>query len=253
MVRSSVDPRDLADRLRRGDRCALARMITLVENGEVSTAALGRVGAGQQAAIVIGVTGYPGVGKSTLVDQLAAAYRQERKRVAILAVDPSSAVSGGALLGDRIRMQRHAGDPDVYIRSMASRGGRGGLAPTTKEVIDVLRVADFDVILLETVGVGQVEGEIAEVADVVLVVVAPGLGDEVQAMKAGLFELADTVVINKADAPGAETAVRTIKEWWPCVIPTVATTGVGIPELIETIGRISKEKAGKRIARRSAE
>lgn len=252
MARSDVDPRELVDRLRRGERRALARLITLVEN-DATAAALAPLAADRGAALVIGITGYPGVGKSTVVDQVIAAYRRDGKRVAILAVDPSSAVTGGALLGDRIRMQRHVGDPGVYIRSMATRGGRGGLAPATKDVIAVLRAADFDVIVIETVGVGQIEAEIAGVADIVLVVVAPGFGDEVQAMKAGLLEIADAIVVNKADLAGAETALRAIKEWWPCVLPTVATTGVGIPELIEAIGRLSKEKADQRVASRSAE
>jgi LAO/AO transport system kinase len=190
---------------------------------------------GARPRTAIGVTGYPGAGKSTLINALATAYRRQGMKVAVLAVDVSSLRTGGALLGDRIRMQEHASDPEVYIRSMATRGHQGGLAQTTGAAKLVLEAAGYDVVLIETVGVGQNEMEILTIAPTVVAVVAPGLGDEVQAMKAGLLEVAHIIVVNKSDHPGADHTIRDLREWCPVVIGTVATTGEGLPELIAAI------------------
>jgi LAO/AO transport system kinase len=225
----------LAERVKSGDVRAVSRLITLLENADPSgTAALQRLRGARRAA-VIGVTGYPGAGKSTLIDQLAMAYRRQGRKVGIVAVDATSPVTGGAILGDRIRMQSHSLDAGVFIRSMATRGQRGGLARTTRETVEVLDAAGYDVILVETVGVGQAEVDIADAVQTVLAVVAPGLGDEVQAMKAGLLEVADMVVVNKGDREGADATIRDLKEWVPRVIRTVAIKGEGTPELIEAI------------------
>ncbi|HEU4686556.1 MAG TPA: methylmalonyl Co-A mutase-associated GTPase MeaB, partial [Nitrospira sp.] len=177
----------------------------------------------------------PGAGKSTLVDRLVTAYRLEGKKVGVLAVDVSSTVTGGALLGDRIRMQEHALDPCVYIRSMATRGSRGGLARATDAATRVLEAAGYETILIETVGVGQNELDILRVAPTVVAVVTPGLGDEIQAMKAGLLETAHIIVVNKGDHPGADSALRALRDWRPTVIRTVAATGEGLPELMTAI------------------
>jgi len=193
-------------------------------------------------ALVLGVTGAPGAGKSTLCDQLAVVLRSEGKTAGILAVDPSSPYSGGAILGDRIRMQRHHSDPGVFIRSMATRGWLGGVARATTEMTLLLDAAGFDVVLVETVGVGQDEVEISRLADVTVVVLAPGMGDDVQAMKAGIMEIADVFVINKADFPGADKLERELKVslslshrpdgWTPKIVATVASEGRGIAELL---------------------
>ncbi len=226
----------LADQVRAGSVRALSRLITLVEcHHPEGLDGLRRLSADLRRPTVIGVTGYPGAGKSTLINALAKAYRRQGMTVAVLAVDVSSARTGGALLGDRIRMHEHALDPGVYIRSMATRGHHGGLARTTEEASRVLAAAGFDVILIETVGVGQNEAEIVHIAPTVIAVVAPGLGDEVQAMKAGLLELAGIIVVNKADASGADMTLRDLREWCPVVIATVATTGQGISELVASI------------------
>lgn len=210
---------------------AVARVITLLENDDpAGQAVLERLGPSSPGRVV-GITGYPGAGKSSLIDQLIAEYRREGKRVAVLAVDTSSPVTGGALLGDRIRMQRHSADGEVFVRSMATRGHRGGIAQATRAAVRVLLAAGYDLVLVETVGVGQEEGEIREVADTVVVVVAPGLGDEVQAMKAGLLEVADVVVVNKGDREGAEKTVQELQEWVPCVVRTAALSGEGIEDL----------------------
>lgn len=225
-----------AELVRAGDQRALARLLTSLENGESEGAAILRLlGSVPSRAAVIGVTGYPGAGKSTLVDCLVSAYRKLGEKVGVLAVDISSPVTGGALLGDRIRMQHHASDTGVYIRSMATRGHHGGLAEAAADAATALKAAGYGVVLIETIGVGQDETEIAEVADTVVAVVAPGLGDEVQAMKAGLLEVADIVVVNKGDLPGSDAAVRDLKEWCPIVVRTVATNGEGVPELVEAI------------------
>jgi len=195
-------------------------------------------------AWVLGLTGAPGAGKSTLTDQLARTLRREGKRVGILAVDPTSPFSGGAILGDRIRMGRVAPDPGVFIRSMATRGALGGLARSTQDAIDVLDAAGFDAILVETVGVGQDEVDVASCAHTCAVVLVPGLGDEIQAMKAGLMEVADIFVINKADRDGVEQLEADLEAmksldmpagWDPPVVRTVASTGEGVPELLRQI------------------
>lgn len=193
------------------------------------------LGSVNHGAAVIGVTGYPGAGKSTLIDRLVAAYRRLGMKVGVLAVDISSHVTGGALLGDRIRMQGHTLDRDVYIRSMASRGHHGGLAHATRGAAVVLEAAGYEVILIETIGVGQNEVDVMDVAHTVVAVVAPGLGDEVQAMKAGLLEEAHIVAVNKGDHQGADVTLRDLRDCCPTVLRTVATTGEGIPELVAAI------------------
>lgn len=236
MIKKSTDIVTLVDRVKAGDIRALSRLITLVENQEPEgKAALEHLAPRTRSPTVIGITGYPGAGKSTLIDQLTSAYRRQGKKVGILAVDTSSPVTGGAILGDRIRMQDHSLDRGVYIRSMATRGQHGGLAHATRDAVRVLEAAGYDVVLVETVGVGQAEVEIAEVARTVVAVVAPGLGDEIQAMKAGLLEIAHIVVVNKGDREGADSAVRDLTEWVPKVIRTVAVKGEGIPELVQAI------------------
>jgi LAO/AO transport system kinase len=231
-----MDVSALTERVKAGDIRAVSRLITLVENREPGAlAALEHLSVSPSRAAVIGITGYPGAGKSTLIDQVARVYRRHGKRVGILAVDASSPVTGGALLGDRIRMQDHALDQGVFIRSMATRGRHGGLAGATRDAVIVLSAAGYDIILVETVGMGQEEGAIMQVARTVVVVVAPGLGDEVQAMKAGLLEVAHIVVVNKGDRENADTTVQDLQNWVPTVIRTVATKGEGIPELVEAI------------------
>ncbi|MEX1178621.1 MAG: methylmalonyl Co-A mutase-associated GTPase MeaB [Nitriliruptor sp.] len=223
---------ELVDRLGRGERRALARLLTLVEDGapgqlrEVVAALHPRTG----GARVLGITGSPGVGKSTLTNAIAAELRSRHRSVAVLAVDPSSPFSGGALLGDRVRMQGHHADPDVFIRSMASRGHLGGLSFATPQAVLVLDAAGFDDVIVETVGVGQSEVEIAATADTTVVTMAPGMGDSVQAAKAGILEVADVFVINKADASGAgklESELRGMLELGR------ATEGRSTAELLE--------------------
>jgi len=225
-----------ADRVKAGDVRCVARVITLLENQDQDGLAILRLlGSASHRAAVIGITGYPGAGKSTIIDQLVIAYRRQGKKVGVLAVDTSSPITGGALLGDRIRMQEHARDHGVYIRSMATRGHQGGLAQATSDAASVLEAAGYEVILIETIGVGQNEVEIVDLAQTVVAVVAPGLGDEVQAMKAGLLEVAHIVVVNKGDHPGADATLRDLQAWCPNVLRTVATTGEGIPELVSAI------------------
>ncbi len=197
-------------------------------------------------AAVIGMTGNPGCGKSTLVDALIGWYRQQGQRVGVLAIDPSSPFSGGAILGDRIRMQRHALDDNVFIRSIASRGYLGGLSRSTTDIIAVLDAMGFDMILVETVGVGQAEVDIVEAAHVSVVVVVPGLGDEIQTMKAGILEIADILCLNKADSPGADRTLQDLEQMLglrgdatprPPIISTVATSRIGIPELAQAVNQ----------------
>jgi len=211
-------------------------VITLLEcQNPDGIAILRLLESGSHRAAVIGITGYPGAGKSTVVAQLVAAYRSLGMKVGVLAVDISSPVTGGALLGDRIRMQQHTLDHGVYIRSMATRGHQGGLAQATSDAALVLEAAGYDMILIETVGVGQSEVEVVDVAHTVVAVVAPGLGDEVQAMKAGLLEVVHIVVVNKGDLAGADTTLGDLRDWYPTVLRTVATTGDGIPGLVAAI------------------
>jgi LAO/AO transport system kinase len=231
------------DRALSGDTRALARLLSLVEDGsprvrEVIKDLLPRTG----HARIIGLTGAPGVGKSTMTAALVGAFRAAGRRVAVLAVDPTSPFTGGALLGDRIRMQEHATDQAVFIRSMATRGHLGGLAAATPQAIRVLDAAAFELIIIETVGVGQAEVAIASLADSVAVLLAPGMGDAVQAAKAGILEVADLFIVNKADKPDAQQVVRDLrgmlalgaseKGWKPPIITTTATTGEGLAELV---------------------
>lgn len=225
----------LAEQLGRGNVRAVSRLISLLENHPGGREALRFLNSASRGATVIGVTGYPGAGKSTVADRLVSFYRRQGLRVGVLAVDISSPVTGGALLGDRIRMQDHALDQGVYIRSMATRGYHGGLAQATGDAALVLEAAGYEVILIESIGVGQNEIDIVDLAHVVVAVVAPGLGDEVQAMKAGLLEVAHIVVVNKGDLSGADNTLRHLREWYPNVLHTVATTGEGISELAAAI------------------
>ncbi|MBS0181895.1 MAG: methylmalonyl Co-A mutase-associated GTPase MeaB [Nitrospira sp.] len=225
----------LADQVRAGNVRAISRLISLLENHPGGREVLRLLNGTSRGTRVIGVTGYPGAGKSTVVNCLVAFYRRQRVKVGVLAIDISSSVTGGALLGDRIRMQEHALDQGVYIRSMATRGHHGGLAQATGDAAFVLEAAGYEVILIETIGVGQNEVDIVDLAHIVVAVVAPGLGDEVQAMKAGLLEVAHIIVVNKGDLPGADNTLRNLREWYPNVLRTVATTGEGIPELAAAI------------------
>jgi LAO/AO transport system kinase len=236
------------DRLRSGDARALARAISTVENraagwSELLKALFPHTG----KARVIGLTGSPGSGKSTLVDQLAKHYRKENQTVGIIAVDPTSPYTGGAILGDRIRMQDHYGDPGIYIRSMATRGSLGGLARATADAATVLDASGRDLIMIETVGVGQDEVDIVRLADVTIVILVPGMGDDVQTIKAGIMEIADIFVINKSDREGAERVEREVRSmqslatrtrddrWIPPIVKTVASEGVGTEELAKAI------------------
>lgn len=226
-----------------GDRRALSRLITMVESGDavsVVSDLYRRAG----SAWVVGVTGAPGSGKSSLVDRLVGEFRRRGKTVATVLVDPSSPFTGGALLGDRVRMQAHVSDPGVYMRSMASRGHLGGLADTTAQVVTVLAAVGFEVVMVETVGVGQSEVEVIEVADTTMVVSGPGAGDDVQAAKAGLLEVGDVLAVNKADLPGADEVVRNLVQmlemgpdlpWSPPVVKVSARTGEGMAALVERL------------------
>jgi LAO/AO transport system kinase len=236
----------LVEDIRSGNPRALARAITAVENRAPQSAELLKALFPHTGhARVIGLTGAPGAGKSTLVDQLAREYRKQEKTVGIIAVDPTSPYTGGAILGDRIRMGSHYADPGIYIRSMATRGSLGGLARTTADVTSLLDASGRDVVLIETVGVGQDEVDIVRLAEVTVVILVPGMGDDVQTIKAGIMEIADIFVINKSDRDGAERVEREIRamqslsvrkdEWVPPVVKTVASEGQGIAELASAI------------------
>ncbi|MRJ76758.1 methylmalonyl Co-A mutase-associated GTPase MeaB [Aeromicrobium sp. SMF47] len=257
---------DLVQQARDGQPRAVARLISLVEDRspalrEVSAALSPWVG----SAHIVGVTGSPGVGKSTSTSALVAALRAQGKRVGVLAVDPTSPFSGGALLGDRVRMQDHALDEGVYIRSMASRGHLGGLSATAPQALRVLDAAGCDVVLVETVGVGQSEVEVAGLADTTLVLLAPGMGDGIQAAKAGILEIGDVFVVNKADRDGAAATRRELRSvismtdrvdgaWKPPILLTTATTGEGVAEVVDEIlaHRAHLEESGELRRRRLA-
>lgn len=239
---------NLVERLRTGDVRALARAISLVENDSPGAAAiLSACFPHTGHALRIGLTGAPGSGKSTLVDQLARHYRTQKHAVGIVAVDPTSPFSGGAILGDRIRMQSHHADTGLYIRSMATRGFLGGLASTTSDIASIVEASGKTLLMIETVGVGQDEVDIVRLADVTVVVLVPGLGDDVQSIKAGVLEIADIFVVNKSDREGADRVEREIRTmqslgghadgWIPPVVRTVANTGEGIVVLAEAIDR----------------
>jgi LAO/AO transport system kinase len=258
---------DLVTRARDGEPRSVGRLISLVENAspqlrEVMAALAPHAG----NAIVLGLTGSPGVGKSTTTAALLTGYRDQGKRVGVLAVDPSSPFSGGALLGDRVRMQEHATDPGVYIRSMGSRGHLGGLSWATPQAVRVLDAAGCDVVIVETVGVGQAEVEVASLADSTVVLLAPGMGDGIQAAKAGILEVADLYVVNKADRDGADQTIRDLRTmmalvedrspqaWQPPIIKTVASKGEGSDELIAALAdhRSWLESSGTLQKRRTA-
>ncbi|MEU8221177.1 methylmalonyl Co-A mutase-associated GTPase MeaB [Kribbella sp. NPDC048915] len=247
MSRRTAPVGELVERARDGDSRAVARLISLVEDEspllrEVMTALAPHAG----HAHIVGITGSPGVGKSTSTSALVTAYRETGKRVGVLAVDPSSPFSGGALLGDRVRMQDHATDRGVFIRSMASRGHLGGLSWSTPQALRVLDAAGFDVVLVETVGVGQSEVEIAGMADTTLVLLAPGMGDGIQAAKAGILEVGDIYVVNKADRDGVQSVTRDLRAmlalaerpegaWVPPILKTVASRNEGVAEVVQAI------------------
>jgi LAO/AO transport system kinase len=236
------------DQLRAGDVRALARAISIVENRAPDWSELLKgLFPHSGNARVLGLTGPPGAGKSTLVDQLARFYRKDKRKVGIIAVDPTSPYTGGAILGDRIRMQEHFADPGIYIRSMATRGSLGGLARTTADVATVLDASGRDLIMIETVGVGQDEVDIVRLAEVTILILVPGMGDDVQTIKAGIMEIADIFVINKSDRDGAENVEREIRTlqslairsdgWTPPIVKTVASDGVGIEDLAGAVAQ----------------
>jgi LAO/AO transport system kinase len=237
---------DWVERLRTGDPLAVARTISAIENGAPDfTKLLQMLFRYSGRARVIGITGAPGAGKSTLVDQLAGEYRKQERTVGIIAVDPTSPFSGGAILGDRIRMMEHHADPGIFIRSMATRGFLGGVARATTDAVTVLDASGKDVILVETVGVGQDEVDIARLADITVLILVPGMGDDVQTIKAGIMEIANIFVINKSDREGADRVEREIRAmqslaprtdgWTPAIVKTVATEGKGMSELTQAI------------------
>ncbi|WP_193612634.1 methylmalonyl Co-A mutase-associated GTPase MeaB [Nocardioides lijunqiniae] len=247
--RTEADVPDLVERARAGEARAVARLISLVEDeSPLLRQVMASLAPHAGHAHVVGVTGSPGVGKSTSTNALVGALRRSGRRVGVLAVDPSSPFSGGALLGDRVRMGDHSSDPGVYIRSMAARGHLGGLAWTTPQALRVLDAAGCDVVLVETVGVGQSEVEVAGLADTTMVLLAPGMGDGIQAAKAGILEVGDVYVVNKADRDGADQVRRDLRgmlaqgdrpegAWRPPVLATVAQSGEGVDEVVEELDR----------------
>lgn len=255
MERNGIEA--LVERLRAGDVRALARAITLVENGAAGEAPglLSLCFPHTGKALRMGITGAPGAGKSTLVDRLAGRWRAEGRTVGVIAVDPSSPFTGGALLGDRIRFRDRQEDAGFYARSMATRGTLGGLAQATADVALLIEASGKDALLIETVGVGQDEIEIARLADITLVVLAPGMGDDVQSLKAGVMEIADIYVVNKADRDGADRVEQEIRamqslaqthgEWTPPVVRTVGTTGEGVDNLAEAIAKMQAWLTGQ--------
>jgi LAO/AO transport system kinase len=266
------DVEGLVKAARAHDPRALGKLLSMVEDDDPALPAVmsALVGAGVQTPYVIGLTGAPGVGKSTTTSALIALWRDREQRVGVLAVDPSSPFTGGALLGDRVRMQTHATDKDVFIRSMASRGQLGGMAAATPQAVRVLESTGFDVVLVETVGVGQAEVDIAATADTTVVLLAPGMGDSIQAAKAGLLEVADLLVVNKCDREGAQAAVRELHnmiatggdrepgEWRPVVVRATATAAGGIDELVEAIDKhrawlVSSGEGERRRVRRATQ
>jgi LAO/AO transport system kinase len=239
----------LVERARQGEARAVARLISMVEDGDGRLPELAALLAPHTGrAQIIGLTGAPGVGKSTTTNEMVRAFRAEGHRVGVLAVDPSSPFSGGAILGDRIRMQDHATDAGVYIRSMSTRGQLGGLAAATPQAVRVLDAAGCDIVMVETVGVGQAEVEVAGLADTTLVLLAPGMGDAIQAAKAGILEIADVFVVNKADRDGADATYRDIQgmiglgqrgpgEWRPQVVRAVASRGEGMDDVVAAVAK----------------
>jgi len=270
-VRRSRDVPSLVAAAKAGDPRAVARLVSLVENNdEVLPAVAAALAPSTGTAQILGLTGSPGVGKSTTTNELVRAFRQAGRRVGVLAVDPSSPFSGGAILGDRVRMQDHATDPNVYIRSMSSRGHLGGLAAATPQAARVLEGAGCDPVIVETVGVGQAEVEVASLADTTVVLLAPGMGDAIQAAKAGVLEIADIFVVNKADRDGADNTYRDIQgmiglaeraagQWRPQVVRAVASRGEGIDDILAAIDKHrawladSGELRNRREARAAAE
>ena len=264
MSRRNQNPTELFDAACAGDRAALARVLSLLERGDTVAREVGRLAYQRSGTgYTVGITGAPGAGKSTLTSALIRHIRQRDIEIAVLAIDPSSPFTGGAILGDRVRMQDHATDPGVFIRSMATRGHLGGLSLSTPEAIRMLDAVGRQWILVETVGVGQVEVEIAGKADTTVVVLNPGWGDSVQANKAGLMEIADIFVINKADRKGVEETRRDVEQmlelsdlahdaWRPPIIATVGNTGEGVPGLWDAIGehRAVIEANGELVQRR---
>ena len=249
MAHNAQPPNAELDKARAGDVRALARLLSLVEDESPQLRSVIKdLMPGTGGARIIGLTGAPGVGKSTVTSALVGAFRAVGARVAVLAVDPTSPFTGGALLGDRIRMQDHAVDDRVFIRSMASRGHLGGLAASTPQAIRVLDAAGFDLIIIETVGVGQAEVAVASLADSVVVLLAPGMGDAIQAAKAGILEVADLFVVNKADKPDTQQVVRDLRnmialvergedDWKPPIVTTVAVKNEGIQELVSRLNQ----------------
>ncbi|TME65868.1 MAG: methylmalonyl Co-A mutase-associated GTPase MeaB [Chloroflexi bacterium] len=255
---------DLLARARGGDKRSIARLVSVVENDEPGAAEAMRALYPQTGrAQIVGITGPPGGGKSTLVNRLAGTYRERASRVAIVAVDPSSPFTGGAILGDRIRMRERFLDEGIFIRSMASRGHAGGLARATARVVNVLDALGTDVILVETVGVGQEEVDVIRVVDTVCLVTVPGLGDDIQAIKAGVLEIADVLVVNKADRPGADETARDLAQmlslakdrpWKTPIVRTSAQSGDGLPQLVDAIDkhRAWSRESGEYVERRRA-